>query len=83
MPGLKCGECNNLVSHFYDKTYFKCQIYGESASEATDWAKRWEACGCFNKDYDGPVKIKFFVKHSERPKERIEIDGQERMELDG
>ena len=45
----KCKECCNLVTHTYDKKYFKCTAYGTSSSEATDWAKKWQACGLFNK----------------------------------
>ena len=41
-----CGECNNLCSYRYrGKTYRKCEIYGVTNSEASDWAKRWTACG--------------------------------------
>ena len=49
-PGHRCKECSNLTSHFYDKRYYKCRVYGESMSEATDWVLKWEACGMFNKD---------------------------------
>ena len=49
--GHKCGECSNMVEHQYDKVYRKCTVYGVSSSEATDWAKRWTACGMFNREY--------------------------------
>lgn len=75
--GKTCGTCKHLTSHFYDKRYFKCTVYGESASEATDWAKRWEACGCYNQDYAGP-KVIYFVKHAPRPPEPVaECEGQQ------
>lgn len=74
-PGKTCGTCSNLSAHFYDKTYYKCRVYGSSASEATDWAKRWEACGCYNKDWSGG-KIKELVKHAPRKEPRSEIEGQ-------
>lgn len=49
-----CGECRNLVSIVYrGSTYRKCKVYGESCCEATDWAKRWTACGNYNFDYQG------------------------------
>ena len=76
--GHKCGECSNLVKRFYDKTYYKCRCYGLSMSEATDWAKRNVACGLFNKEYDGAKGI-WFVKHSQRPKEIEECEGQETL----
>ena len=74
--GQTCGTCKNLTSHFYDKRYYKCACYGESASEATDWAKRWVACGLWNKDYTG-VNGVYFVKHA--PKKIFglqQIEGQ-------
>ncbi len=49
-----CEECNNLVTDVYrGRTYRKCKVYGEAHSEATDWAKRWTACGNYNFDYHG------------------------------
>lgn len=43
--GHTCGECSNLTTHCYGRTYQKCLVYGESSSEASDWTKRWPACG--------------------------------------
>ena len=49
-----CGECGNLVSgRYHNKNYRKCKIYGLTHSEASDWAKRWTACGMFNRAYTG------------------------------
>lgn len=42
----QCGECANLYSH--NCQYFKCQRYGGGYSAATDWRKKWTACGKFN-----------------------------------
>jgi len=45
-PPLLCGSCRHL--HTFEgntKSYFKCMQYGVSKSEATDWRKKWEACG--------------------------------------
>lgn len=58
VEGHTCGECKNLVEHTYDKTYRKCTVYGQSCAESTDWAKKWSACGMFNKDYDKKPIIK-------------------------
>lgn len=50
-PEHKCGECSNLISErYHDKTYRKCKVYGVTNSEASDWAKKYEACGLFNKE---------------------------------
>ena len=78
-PGKRCGDCSNMVEHMYDKKYYKCRHYGLSASEATDWVKKWDACGLFDKEYSG-VKGIWYVKHAPRPKEPLaECDGQEAL----
>ena len=52
--GHVCGECSNLVEgRYHDKALRKCKVYGMTHSEASDWAKRWLACGMFNKTYTG------------------------------
>lgn len=47
--GMICGNCDHFFVRTWDKRYFKCEVYGDSSSEATDWAKRYAACGLFNK----------------------------------
>ena len=49
----KCKDCIHLKGGVNE--YRKCKLYGNSASEATDWALSWRACGMFNK----PVKDGF------------------------
>lgn len=53
-PCNKCGECCNFVSRRYmSKILKKCRAYGLTHSQASDWAKRWTACGLFNQEYTG------------------------------
>lgn len=52
--GKTCKDCPHLVEHRYrGKGYYKCRVYGDSASEATDWRLKWTACGAFDKMADG------------------------------
>lgn len=52
--GHICGECSNLISGRYrGRILRKCRVYGMTHSEASDWAKRWMACGIFNGTYTG------------------------------
>lgn len=74
-PGNKCKTCSNLTAHFYDKRYYKCTVYGESMSEATDWVLKWDACGMFNKVWNGN-KIYRLVNPVRIPSWEP-IDGQE------
>jgi len=46
----KCADCLNLCIYVTSShTQYKCMAYGASASAATDWAKRWTACGLHGK----------------------------------
>ena len=52
--GKICGACKNLESIFTGKrTISKCKVYGKTSSEATDWAKKWAACGLYGKEWNG------------------------------
>lgn len=44
----KCGQCTHLHQHQVGYSrFFKCHIYGRTGSNASDWRKKWEACGRF------------------------------------
>ena len=70
-----CKECSNFaVGRYHSKFLKKCKVYGLTHSEASDWANKYEACGMFNKEYDG-VPIIQYVKHN-RLKQEEQIEGQ-------
>ena len=49
-PGRKCGECAHLLANpYHNKVYYKCGLARVSSSVATDFRKKWEACGRFEK----------------------------------
>lgn len=49
----KCGDCAHLLVHAHgEKRYFKCQYYKMSCGAATDWRKKWVACGKWEKKDD-------------------------------
>lgn len=78
-----CGECSNLVEHRYDKCYRKCVIYGCTNSEASDWAKRWIACGMFNKDWNGRPIIEMVKPTKEDQQQYEPLEGQISMIKEG
>ena len=83
IPEHRCGECCNFVSgKYHDRTLQKCRAYGMTHSEASDWAKKWTACGLFNREYTGiPVmKLARGDGHETRPPE-APLDGQMEMDL--
>lgn len=81
--GHTCGECSNLVEgRYHDKIMRKCKVYGMTHSEASDWARRWLACGLFNKPW-GDKPIMRLVHPSRKDKEAMQntpVEGQISME---
>lgn len=71
----KCKDCEHLVAYKQSRTWYKCEIYGDTRSSASDWCLRWIACGLYNKPYSGKT-IMEYKKHMSRPKEDIQCDGQ-------
>lgn len=72
----RCGDCPNLrISKWGRKTRYKCAAYGVTLSAATDWAKRWTACGLYGEplaaDHVPLIKRLTRTKQQEKP-----IDGQ-------
>lgn len=75
-PSDKCKTCRNLKHHFYHgRSYYKCSVYGETDSEASDWRLKYPSCGMYNMSYDGYPIIKI-KKHSGTKKPEIQCEGQ-------
>lgn len=44
----KCKDCEHYRTFKYrDKSYRKCEVYGITQSEASDWKAGYDACGLF------------------------------------
>lgn len=69
-----CKDCCHLVSYTASKTWYKCECYGISNSEGTDWRLKWTACGLINQDYDGNPVVKMVQKKTTK-KETV-MEGQ-------
>lgn len=53
MQGRCCKECSNFFRYQYrGKMYRKCEVYGATHSEATDWNASYTACRMYNKPID-------------------------------
>lgn len=48
----KCKDCPNLRTINVGKKRYKCAAYGVSFSAASDWAKRWTACGLYGTQFE-------------------------------
>ena len=66
--GRRCKDCDNLIKV---GAYYKCLIYGNTHSEASDWKISNTACGMFDKDYIGRSIIELRETQS-RSDEQIE-----------
>lgn len=76
----KCGECDHLIEgRYHDRMLRKCEVYGLTRSEASDWAKRWKACGLFNKETNHKNVIRLVGAERGQPAEPLE--GQIGLEM--
>jgi len=75
--GNKCRTCDNFIhGRYHTKTLSKCAVYGLTHSEASDWSGRYDACGMYNKEYEGGDIIRL-VRPNSAPDTPLE--GQESM----
>ena len=75
--GKTCGQCPWLYRVTgYNRAWYKCAAYGNSNSEATDWAKRWNACGLIDGDINGLTPMVEILKHASRKEPEQPLKGQ-------
>lgn len=69
-----CKNCSNFRHYTYHmKAYSKCRVYGISLSAATDWNGRNQACGLFDKDYNGPEIYKRHIVRDESEDRQLSL----------
>lgn len=80
--GHACRECSNLVKgRYHDRILTKCNVYGLTHSEASDWAGRWQACGAFNQAINmGPIIRDVVPDRRQKETDSSPLDGQMMME---
>lgn len=50
---LRCKDCCHLKRlHYHDRVYYKCELYGLSHGESTDWRLHFPACGMYDMEVD-------------------------------
>lgn len=62
-----CAECDHFRKiNYHDKTYRKCEVYGLTRSEATDWKASNVACGLApDKTYMGKNIVEMVTPHKD------------------
>ena len=79
LDGHRCVDCCHLKGRDETNVYFKCELYGDSHSSATDWGKYWIACKMFNVL---PTPYREIYKALPREyKEEPQLEGQISMEV--
>lgn len=78
IPDRKCKDCQHLIYYSASHKWYKCECYGDSSSEATDWRLKWDACGLidvadFKKNH---VPIVRTLRLYQPKKEEQQIEGQ-------
>lgn len=75
-----CAECTHFVKGWYHTRILrKCEIYGLTHSEATDWRQSYQACGLKNKNTIHQNVYRCVKKQNEFP---VVLEGQVEMEAD-
>ena len=78
LPDKRCEDCSNLIKGEYHNLHLrKCTVYGATHSEASDWRKKYVACGLFNKEWNGGRVMDIRYKESgESIEEIVPLEGQ-------
>lgn len=74
----RCEDCSNLIQGDYHGIHLrKCIVYGATHSAATDWRKKYVACGMFDKEHTGRTIIDLLKSAPRRVDDMQPINGQE------
>lgn len=74
--GKHCRDCCHFCREWTNtRSVFKCDVYGRSSSEATDWAGKYNACGMFGKPWDD-LPVKRLANRKESAPENDPLPGQ-------
>ena len=77
-----CGDCPHFVRYrYHDKNLLKCEAYGLTHSEATDWRVRWHACGMKEHPLPEDHRPVFDTVKGQRERVHGQLDGQIEMEI--
>lgn len=75
---FRCKDCDHLIGgKYHDKQLYKCELYGLTHSEATDWRLSYQACGMYNmpQNMDRWVPMIEQIRHAPKGQEPP-IEGQ-------
>ena len=84
---MRCKDCDHLIGNkYHDRRYYKCELYGITGSEATDWRLSYQACGLYNMHVKRSTWTPVIkrLRHSRKAQKVPEppLEGQMRLEVD-
>jgi len=74
--GKQCKDCDHLICQIANKRWYKCSVYGETNSEASDWRLYYTACGLYNKETSHRDVIRLVISDRKTENETFPLDGQ-------
>lgn len=79
---FRCKDCNHLVGgKYHDKQLYKCELYGLTHSNASDWRLSYQACGMYNMEVDMDNWIPVIKQIVPKPKLQLPVNGQVVMDI--
>ena len=78
-----CADCQHLRRcEAGNHKVYKCVLYGDTASEASDWRLKWQACMLIDHDpeIEGWVPVMERIQHEPRRHRELPLEGQISME---
>lgn len=79
---LRCRDfCHLIGGNWHDRRYYKCELYGLSHSDATDWRLSWQACGMYNVPQDMERWVPLMKQINRGPSVEPPLDGQVGLEI--
>ena len=77
IPDKRCEDCSNLIKGQYHTMYLrKCTIYGATHSAASDWRKKYVACGMYNREWHGNDIIRTLAATPREAEQMMPLEGQ-------
>lgn len=79
---FRCKDCNHFKGgNYHGRSYYKCELYGMTRGEGTDWRLAWQACGAYNMPFDLSRWVPLVEQIKHEPKAQPPIDGQVHLEV--
>ena len=74
---MRCKDCSHLIKvRPTDRHFYKCELYGNTGGESTDWRLSYGACGMFDMEVDMQRWEPVIEQLKHAPKVDVPLHGQ-------